>query len=88
MELAAVAICLFGSNVGQVIDLYEQPEYRTKNTTRGFFSISQPCTVDILKTLDYNRFAYNTTYTPALSIHEIRYLLNEKLLWLWIKKLY
>ena len=79
IETADVAICLFGRNFGQVFDLSKQPQYRVPNTTRGFFQVSDAEIIDHLYDLDYAKFALNVSFTPALSIQEIRFLLNKSL---------
>ena len=76
MDEANVAITLFGRKVGEVFDLSEVPAAKVKTTCNGFFYV-RPDLLPLLSVLCYDRYAYNVSYTPALSIQEIRYLLNE-----------
>lgn len=75
-DLANVAIRVFGYGCGKVYT-----EFPVKpNTTMLFLAVSEPAVIAVLKGLDYERFASKTAYTKALSLQEINFLLNEKLL--------
>lgn len=76
IEEANVAITLFGRKVGEVFDLSEVSAAEVKTTCNGFFYV-RPDLLPLLSVLHYDRYAFNVSYTPALSIQEIRFLLNE-----------
>ena len=75
-ELAKVAIRVFGYGCGKVYTEFE----RKPNTTMLFLAVSEPGVINVLKGLDYERFASKTAYTKALSLQEINFLLNETIL--------
>lgn len=75
-ELANVAIRVFGYGCGKVYTEFE----RKPNTTMMFLAVSEPAVFEALKGLDYERFASKTAYTKALSLQEINFLLNERIL--------
>jgi hypothetical protein len=76
---ADVAITVFGFNCGRVRTEFE----RLPNTTQLFLKLDESRRDGILAALngaDFERFHRNTAYTPALSLQEINYLLNERVL--------
>jgi hypothetical protein len=73
---ADVAMRVFGYGCGQVLEDFE----RKPNTTLMFLRLQEGLTASLLRGLDFERFKNNTAYTQALSLQEINYLLNEKLL--------
>ena len=50
------------------------------NTTKMFLKLHHPNALKALQSVDYSKFYKNTAYTPALSLQEINYLLNERIL--------
>lgn len=75
-ETGVVAMRVFGYGCGKVYRDFP----RRPNTTMLFLAVSEPSVIDVLEGLDYERFASRTAYTKALSLQEINFLLNEKLL--------
>lgn len=73
---ATVAMRVFGYGCGKVYRDFP----RRPNTTMMFLAVSEPSIISVLEGLDYERFASRTAYTKALSLQEINFLLNEKLL--------
>ena len=73
---ADVALTIFGFGCGKVLTDFE----RRPNTTKMFLKLHHPDALAALKTVDYSRFFKNTAYTEALSLQEINYLLNERIL--------
>jgi hypothetical protein len=73
---ADVALTIFGFSCGAVTTDFE----RVKNTTRMYLKLLHPDALAALKAVDFNRFSRNTAYTQALSLPEINYLLNERIL--------
>ncbi len=73
---ATVAMRVFGYGCGKVYREFP----RRPNTTMMFLAVSEPGIIDVMEGLDYERFATRTAYTKALSLQEINFLLNEKLL--------
>jgi predicted RNA methylase len=73
---ANVAMRVFGYGCGKVYRDFP----RKPNTTMLYLAVSEPSVIDVLEGLDYERFAMRTAYTKALSLQEINFLLNEKLL--------
>lgn len=73
---ANVAMRVFGYGCGKVYRDFP----RRPNTTMMFLAVSEPSIIDVLEGLDYERFASRTAYTKALSLQEINFLLNEKML--------
>jgi hypothetical protein len=70
---ADVAITFFGYSSGRIETEFE----RVPNTTKKYFKIKDQSVVTALQNVDFTRFNQNVSYTPALSILEINYLLNE-----------
>jgi predicted RNA methylase len=75
-ETGSVAMRVFGYGCGKLYRDFP----RKPNTTMLFLAVSEPSVIDVLEGLDYERFASRTAYTKALSLQEINFLLNEKLL--------
>jgi len=75
-QAATVAMRVFGYGCGKVYREFP----RKPNTTMLYLAVSEPSVIDVLEGLDYERFAMRTAYTKALSLQEINFLLNEKLL--------
>jgi hypothetical protein len=73
---ADVALTIFGFSCGTVTTDFE----RAKNTTRMYLKLLHPDALRALKSVDFDRFSRNTAYTQALSLPEINYLLNERIL--------
>ncbi len=75
-EEADVAITVFGYSCGLVRTEFE----RVPNSTVMFLKIHDERVLGALKSADFSRFFRNTAYTEALSLQEIRFLLNEAIL--------
>ena len=75
-ELADVSLTVFGFNCGKVKTEFE----RKPNSTQMFLKLNHPGALEALRKADFERFYKNTAYTEALSLQEINYLLNERLL--------
>lgn len=73
---ANLAMRVFGYGCGKVYRQFP----RKPNTTMLYLAVSEPSVIEVLEGLDYERFAMRTAYTKALSLQEINFLLNEKLL--------
>ena len=73
---ADVALTIFGFSCGAVTTDFE----RVKNTTRMYLKLLHPDALAALKSVDFDFFSRNTAYTQALSLPEINYLLNERIL--------
>ena len=73
---ADVALTIFGFSCGAVTTDFE----RVKNTTRMYLKLLHPDALAALKAVDFDFFSRNTAYTQALSLPEINYLLNERIL--------
>lgn len=73
---ADVAITVFGYSCGQIRTEFE----RVPNTTVMFLKTHDPRVLPALKTVNFSKFFRNTAYTEALSLQEIRYLINEAIL--------
>lgn len=72
---ADVALTVFGFNCGKVERSFE----RIPNSTKIYLQVKSTEVIDLLEKIDYSRFSKNTAYIDALSIQEINYLLNEKM---------
>jgi len=72
-EDADVSLTVFGRGCGTLKEEFE----RVPNTTQMFLKVAGPEVVEALKSVDFARFFNNVSYTEALSIKEIKYLLNE-----------
>jgi len=73
---ADVALTIFGFGCGKVLTDFE----RKPNTTKMFLKLHHPKALAALKAVDFTKFSKNTAYTQALSLQEINYLLNERIL--------
>ncbi|MEY3406394.1 MAG: hypothetical protein RLZZ556_466 [Actinomycetota bacterium] len=75
-EKADVAITVFGYGCGKVRTKFEP----VLNSTVMFLKVHDDRVLPALTKVDFSRFYRNTAYTEALSLQEIRYLLNEEIL--------
>ncbi len=73
---ADIALTIFGFGCGTVRTDFE----RKPNSTRMFLKLTHPKSLEALQSVNFETFYKNTAYTPALSLPEINYLLNEKIL--------
>lgn len=73
---ADVAITVFGYGCGKVKTTFD----RIPNSTLMFLKLHDKRVLPALNRVDFSRFYRNTAYTEALSLQEIRYLLNEEIL--------
>jgi len=73
---ADVAITVFGYGCGKVKTTFEP----VPNSTVMFLKLHDKRVLPALNRVDFSRFYRNTAYTEALSLQEIRYLLNEEIL--------
>ena len=70
---ADLAIRVFGFGCGKVYRDFP----RAANTTLMFLTVSDARVFEVIEGLDYERFTLNTSYTRALALPELNYLLNE-----------
>ena len=70
---ADVAVTVFGYGCGLIRTKFD----RVPNSTLMFLKLHDERVLDALKSADFSRFFRNTAYTEALSLQEIRFLLNE-----------
>lgn len=75
-EAADVALRVFGFGCGRLLEDFE----RKSNSTIMFLKLNHPDALEALRSVDFSRFYRNTAYTEALSLPEINYLLNERIL--------
>ena len=75
-EEADVALTVFGYSCGQIRTEFE----RVPNSTVMFLKTHDERVLPALKSVDFSRFYRNTAYTEALSLQEIRFLINEEIL--------
>jgi predicted RNA methylase len=73
---ADVAITVFGYSCGLVRTDFE----RIPNSTLMFLKLHDERVLPALNKVDFSKFYQNTAYTEALSLQEIRFLLNEEIL--------
>lgn len=73
---ADVAITVFGYSCGLVRTDFE----RIPNSTVMFLKLHDERVLPALTKVDFSKFYRNTAYTEALSLQEIRFLLNEEIL--------
>ena len=73
---ADVALTIFGFGCGTVRTEFD----RKPNSTRMFLKLHHPKALQALQSVDFAKFYKNTAYTEALSLQEINYLLNERIL--------
>lgn len=72
-EKADIAIRVFGFGCGKVYKDFP----RVGNTTLMFLTVLDARVFEVIEGLDYERFTLNTSYTRALALPELNYLLNE-----------
>lgn len=72
-EKADISLTIFGRGCGTVKRSFP----REPNTTQMFLKVANDNVIDALEAVDFSRFFNNVSYTEALSIKEIMYLLNE-----------
>jgi hypothetical protein len=70
---ADVSLTIFGRGCGTVRTEFP----RVPNTTQMFLQVARTDVVDALRSVNFAQFSKNVAYTEALSIQEIRFLLNE-----------
>jgi predicted RNA methylase len=75
-EEADVAITVFGYSCGLVRTEFD----RKPNSTVMFLKLHDERVLAALGKVDFSKFYRNTAYTEALSLQEIRFLLNEEIL--------
>ena len=73
---ADVALTVFGYGCGKVRTEFE----RVPNSTVMFLKLNDKRVLAALNRVDFSKFYRNTAYTEALSLQEIRYLLNQDIL--------
>ena len=73
---ADVALTVFGYSCGKVRTEFD----RIPNSTVMFLKLNDSRVLAALNRVDFSRFYKNTAYTEALSLQEIRYLLNQEIL--------
>jgi predicted RNA methylase len=73
---ADVALTVFGYSCGKVRTEFD----RIPNSTVMFLKLNDKRVLAALNRVDFSRFYRNTAYTEALSLQEIRYLLNQEIL--------
>ena len=73
---ADVALTVFGYGCGKVRTTFD----RVPNSTLMFLKLHDSRVLPALQKVDFSRFYKNTAYTEALSLQEIRYLINEEIL--------
>ena len=72
-EQADIAIRVFGFGCGKTYRKFP----KLPNTTLMFLSVCDARVFEVIEELDYERFTLNTSYTRALALPELNYLLNE-----------
>jgi hypothetical protein len=72
-EQADIAIRVFGFGCGKTYREFP----KVPNTTLMFLSVCDARVFGVIEELDYERFTLNTSYTRALALPELNYLLNE-----------
>jgi predicted RNA methylase len=72
-ETADIAIRVFGFGCGKSYRDFP----RAANTTLMFLTVLDARVFEVIEGLDYERFSLNTSYTRALALPELNYLLNE-----------
>jgi hypothetical protein len=70
-------ITVFGWGCGKTKRITSTPEY---NSTKIYLHVKDEQTMELLESLDYSRFYKNVSTVWSLSIQEINFLLNEKLI--------
>ena len=72
-EEADVSLTIFGRGCGALSTEFP----RKPNTTKMFLKVADRAVLEALSCVDYGRFFNNVAFVEALSIREIRFLLNE-----------
>lgn len=72
-EQADLAMRVFGFGCGKSYRDFP----RVPNTTLMFLTVLDARVFEVIEGLDYERFTLNTSYTRALALPELNYLLNE-----------
>ncbi len=72
-DQADIAIRVFGFGCGKVYREFP----KVPNTTLMFLTVLDARVFEVIEGLDYERFTLNTSYTRALALPELNYLLNE-----------
>jgi len=75
-EDADVALTVFGYGCGKVRTSFD----RVPNSTVMFLKLHDKRVLKALQSVDFSKFYKNTAYTEALSLQEIKYLINEAVL--------
>ncbi|BDS48633.1 hypothetical protein [Rhodoluna sp. KAS3] len=75
-EDADIALTIFGFGCGKVHTDFE----RAPNSTRMFLKLNHADALAALQSANFAKFHQHTAYTPALSLPEINYLLNEAIM--------
>ncbi|NDC19252.1 MAG: hypothetical protein EBZ87_03175 [Microbacteriaceae bacterium] len=75
-EEADVALTVFGYGCGKVRTSFD----RVPNSTIMFLKLHDKRVLKALESVNFSKFYKNTAYTEALSLQEIRYLINEAVL--------
>ena len=75
-QTADLALTCFGFSCGKVSTDFE----RVPNTTSMFLRVHDVRALKALHEVDYSKFYRNTAYTEALSLPEVRYLVQEAVL--------
>ena len=75
-EDADVALTVFGYGCGKVRTSFD----RVPNSTVMFLKLHDKRVLKALQSVNFSKFYKNTAYTEALSLQEIRYLINEAVL--------
>lgn len=75
-DQADVALTVFGYGCGKVRTSFD----RVPNSTVMFLKLHDKRVLKALQSVDFSMFYKNTAYTEALSLQEIRYLINEAVL--------
>lgn len=70
---ADVCITVFGRGCGSVFTEFP----REKNTTKMFLQVKDESVVEALRKVEFSKFYNNVAFVEALSIQEIKHLLNE-----------
>ena len=73
---ADVALTVFGYGCGKVRTEFD----RAPNSTVMFLKLNDKRVLSALNRVDFSKFYKNTAYTEALSLQEIRFLLNQEIL--------
>jgi len=75
-EKANVVFVYAGYGCGKVLTSFDRTK---KNTTYRYLEAASDEVIQALKDIDVSYFTKNSTYTPTVSLAEIRYLVNQNL---------